>query len=268
MKSYNTLYYLLTVLLIMGAFASMAQNSYGMQIISMVTIAFGLIFLIRFVGQLNDGGGSDKLAPTEYLSLFLLALIFTFRSFQVYFPYIEWLFGISGIVIAGIYTVKAIRHFRYYKQKNITVAFLLMIAYFSISFFSLAMVLFAFNPLLARYLGIFSLVLIAGFLFGGIFYGRFLVGLEKTSVFKVIAGFRDRFYLLLTLFVLFTLYVGLTGAGVLPRLYSDNYPQAYYKLVNEAETGKERPVEGKYQYERFKTAYDQFVEKNIRAASK
>ncbi len=42
MKSYNTLYYLLTVLLIMGAFASMAQNSYGMQIISVVCIAFGL----------------------------------------------------------------------------------------------------------------------------------------------------------------------------------------------------------------------------------
>jgi hypothetical protein len=268
MKSYNTLYYLLTVLLIMGAFASMAQNSYGMQIISMVTIAFGLIFLIRFVSQLNIKGDERGLSLLEYASLFLLALIFTFRGFQLYFPFIEWLFGISGIAIAGIYIVKAIRHFLNYQQKNITVAFLLMTAYFSISFFSLAMMLFAFNPPFARYLGIFSLVLIGGFLFGGIYYGRFLVGTEKTSVFKVIAGFRDRFYLLLTLFVLFTLYVGLTGAGVLPRLYSDNYPQAYYKLVNEAETGKEKPVEGRYQYERFKTAYDHFVEKNIRSGSK
>jgi hypothetical protein len=83
----------------------------------------------------------------------------------------------------------------------------------------------------------------------------------------VITGFRDRFYLLLTLFILFTLYVGLTGAGVLPRLYSDNYPQAYYKLVNEAETGKEKPTDGRYRYENFKTAYDQFVEKNMKSGS-
>jgi hypothetical protein len=268
MKSYNTLYYLLTVLLIMGAFASMAQNSYGMQIISVVSMAFGLIFLILFIHQLNNKKGNHALSLLEYLSLFLLALIFTFRSFQVYFPYIEWLFVISGMAIAGIYTAKAIHHFQTCRRKNLTLATLVMVAYLSISFFSLAMVLFAFNPSFARYLGFLALLLIAGFLIGGIFYSRLLLGIEKTSVFKLIAGFRDRFYLLLTLFILLTLYVGLTGAGVLPKLYSDNYPQAYYKLVNEAESGNEKPVDGRYQYENFKTAYDQFVEKNIKSESK
>jgi hypothetical protein len=268
MKSYNTLYYLLTVLLIMGAFASMAQNSYGMQIISAVSMAFGLIFLIHFIRQLNNKEGSHTLSLLEYLSLFLLALIFTFRSFQVYFPYIEWLFVISGVAIAGIYIIRAIQHFRSYRQKNIALAGLILIGYLSISFFSLAMVLFAFNPVFARYLGMLSLLLITVFFVAGIFYNKLLAGIEKSSVFKVIAGLRDRFYLLLTLFILFTFYVGLTGGGVLPKLYSDNYPQAYYKLVNEAETGKEKAVDGKYRYENFKNAYDQFVEKNIKIESK
>ena len=267
MKSYNTLYYLLTVLLIMGAFASMAQNSYGMQIISMVSIAFGLIFLIQFIRQLNNKKGISG-SGIEYLSLLILALIFTFRSFQIYFPYVEWLFGISGIVIAGIYLKKAIDHFRYYQTMNATLAWLIGISYISISFFSLAMVLFVFNPQLARWLGILSLVLIAGFFVGGIFYNRLLIAGEKYSVFAVIAGFRDRFYLLLTFLVLFSHYLGLTSSGVLPKLYSDNYPQAYYKLVNEAETGKEKPDGGKYKYEKFKTAYDQFIEKNIKTDSK
>jgi hypothetical protein len=268
MKSYNTLYYLLTVLLIMGAFASMAQNSYGMQIISMVSMIFGLIFLIHFIRALIKKEGSDALSLVEYLSLFLLAFIFTFRSFQVYFPYVEWVFGISGAAIACIYIVKAIQHFRNYRQKNIVLACQILMGYLSISCFSLAMVSFAFNPVFARFLGMLSLLLIAGFLVAGIFYNRLLVGIEKPSVFKVIAGFRDRFYLLLTLYILFAFYVGLTGAGVLPKLYSDNYPQAYYKLVNEAETGKEKAVDGKYHYENFKTAYDQFVEKNLKSDSK
>ena len=267
MKSYNTLYYLLTVLLIMGAFASMAQNSYGMQIISVVCIAFGLIFLIQYIRQLTNKEGVAG-SGIELLSLFILALIFTFRSFQIYFPYVEWLFGIAGITIAIVYLKKAIGHFRYYLPKNVTLAWLIGVSYISISFFSLAMVLFVFNPQFARLLGILSLLLIAGFFAGAIFYNGSSVNGEKSSVFKVIAGFRDRLFLLLTLFVLFSLYIGLTGSGVLPKLYSDNFPQAYYKLVDEAETGKEKPVDGKYKYEKFKTAYDQFLERNIKTGSK
>ena len=34
MKSYNSIYYLLAVMLILGGFASMAQNDYGMLILS------------------------------------------------------------------------------------------------------------------------------------------------------------------------------------------------------------------------------------------
>ena len=267
MKSYNTLYYLLTVLLIMGAFASMAQNSYGILIISVVCIAFGLIFLVQYIRQINNKGRVAG-SGIELLSLFILALIFTFRSFQIYFPYVEWLFGIAGITIAIIYLKKAIDHFRFYLPKNATLAWLIGVAYISISFFSLSMVLFVFNPQFARLLGILSLLLIAGFFVGAIFYNSTLVSGEKSSVFAVISGFRDRVFLLLTLFVLFSLYVGLTGSGVLPKLYSDNFPQAYYKLVDEAETGKEKPVDGKYKYEKFKTAYDQFLERNIKTGVK
>jgi hypothetical protein len=50
----------------------------------------------------------------------------------------------------------------------------------------------------------------------------------------------------------------------LPKLYSDQFPQAYFKLVNNAETGKEKPVNGKYRHEEFKAMYDQFVERNIK----
>ena len=46
MKNYYTIYYLLVMLLILGAFASMAQNGYGIAIIGGVALTFGLIFFM------------------------------------------------------------------------------------------------------------------------------------------------------------------------------------------------------------------------------
>jgi hypothetical protein len=53
--------------------------------------------------------------------------------------------------------------------------------------------------------------------------------------------------------------MGLTKVDLIPRMYSDQFPQAYFELVNRAESGEERPVDGAYQHEKFKAAYDRFV---------
>lgn len=75
----------------------------------------------------------------------------------------------------------------------------------------------------------------------------------------IIANFKDHSLLLMSLFVAFFLYFSLTGLDVLPKLYSDDFPQAYFDLVNKAETGGEIPVNGKYRHEEFKAMYDAFV---------
>ncbi|NJN42639.1 MAG: hypothetical protein HC811_10825 [Flammeovirgaceae bacterium] len=49
MKRYNTAYYLLSVLLILGSFASMAQNDYGSYILGLVTFGFAFLFLLQFL---------------------------------------------------------------------------------------------------------------------------------------------------------------------------------------------------------------------------
>ena len=48
MKNYNPIYYFLFILLVTGAFASMAQNSYGIKMMGGVAFAFGLVFLVEF----------------------------------------------------------------------------------------------------------------------------------------------------------------------------------------------------------------------------
>jgi len=264
MKSYNTVYYLLTVLLIMGGFASMAQNSYGIPIISGVCMAFGLIFFIQFIQALKGNEPNRTEQAVEFFVLFVLAAIFTLRTLQIYFPFIEWIFVAAALVLALNYLTRLRHWFRLISLKNKTLSILILIAYLSIVLFCIAMVELTFKPRIARWTGALALTLVFVFLLSGLFKRHFLIDGENKSAFSFIAGFRDRLYLLLSLFIIFSLYFGLSGSGILPKLYSNKFPQAYFELVNNAETGKEKPVDGKFKYQEFKERYDQFVERNLR----
>jgi hypothetical protein len=56
--------------------------------------------------------------------------------------------------------------------------------------------------------------------------------------------------------------MGLTKIGALPRMYSDEFQQAYFNLVDQAEAGNEKAVIGKFKHEEFKAQYDRFVKRN------
>jgi len=265
MKSYNTVYYLLTVLLIMGGFASMAQNNYGIPIISVVCMAFGVIFLIQFFQELSMKESNRTEQAIEFFVLFILAFIFTLRTLQIYFPFIDWIFVAAALVLALNYLTRLRHWFRLINLKNKTLARLILIAYLSIVMFCIAMVEITFKPRIARWTGGLALILVFIFLLSGLFRRHFLLEGENKSVFSFIAGFKDRLYLLLSLFIIFSLYFGLSGAGILPKLYSDKFPQAYFELVNNAETGKEKPAKGgEFKYQEFKKSYDQFVDRNLK----
>ena len=96
MKKYNTIYYLLFILLIMGAFASMAQNSYGLKIMGGVAFVFGLLFLIEFISVLSEKGKKDIYRLIEPACLLTLSIIFALRVFYIHFPFVEWLFAEIG----------------------------------------------------------------------------------------------------------------------------------------------------------------------------
>lgn len=268
MKSYNTVYYLLTVLLIMGAFASMAQNSYGMAIISGVCICFGLIFLLRFLQSLGVKDKTNRHFSVEFFVLFLLAILFSLRSFQIYIPFIEWIFAAAGLILALIYFQRMTFYAEQLKSKNKKLRDIIRTGYLSIVLFCLSMAMTTFAPLISRLIGVIAIILLVVFITAGLISRHFLVDGESQSAFTRIAGFRDQFYLLLSMFIIFALYFGLSGPGILPKLYSSKYPQAYFEMVNQAETGKEKPVNGEYRYQAFKKNYDQFVETNIKQPAK
>ena len=141
-------------------------------------------------------------------------------------------------------------------------AILVILFYGSIILYVVSMVTVPLLPQLAEPTGGTAFALLLSFLFLSIWKQDIMLEGEKVTGFSYVLKFKDRSVVLLTLFVLFTAYMGLTKIDVLPKMYSDEYPQAYFELVKQAEAGEEKPVNGKYKHEEFKEMYDRFVSRN------
>lgn len=262
MKKYNSLFYLLFILLIMGSFASMAQNSYGMMIIGGVAFAFSLIFIAELVIVLRTPGKKDFFIVLEPVCLLILALVFGCRVFYIYFSYVEMLFSVAGGVLAVIYLRKMLSSYRELKTQNKLLAMLVTIYYLSIAVFLCSLVIIPFVSEWAQGIGIAAFVLLSIFVVAGFFSKGIWVNGEKVSVFTKVARFKDHSIVIISLFILFSLYIGFNKIGILPGIYSDEYPRAYFELVQKAAAKKDRPVDGRYKYEEFMEQYKRFVEHN------
>jgi hypothetical protein len=262
MKKNNAIYFLLFILLIMGAFASMAQNNYGMKIIGGVAFAFALIFIVEFISVIRKNEKNDVYTLIEPVCLFLLAFIFGLRVFYIRFPYIEMLFGAAGTLLAIIYLRKMILRYRYYQPKNNFLSTFVLIFHLSIVLFLVSLVMAPFAPKTGEVTGTIALVLLLVFIVAALFKKDLLVEGVNMSAFKMIKHFRDHSIIIVSLFLLFSLYFGFNMAGILPGVYSDEFPKVYFELVDKAASGKEKPVDGKYKYGEFKKKYDEFIKHN------
>jgi hypothetical protein len=262
MKKYNPLYYLLFILLIMGAFASMAQNSYGLKLMGGVAFVFGLLFLRQLYTAVKKKGGKNLMEIAELTGLFLLSVILGLRIFYIHFMYVEVLFAVAGLLLLSVYLQKMIVRYRLLQPKNNLLAILILIFHFSIILFIISLVLVPFAPTPGEYAGTGAFALLLLFLIIAFYKRKLLVDGENVSAIKWVTRFKDHSIVIVSLFLLLTLYVGFNRIGVLPGIYADQFPQAYYKLVNDAVSRKEKPVDGRYKHEEFKKKYDQFVERN------
>lgn len=262
MKRYNAIYYLLFILLVMGAFASMAQNGYGLKIMGGVAFVFALVFMIEFTTLLRKKNNGDVYALAEAACLFILSIVFGLRVFYIHFSYIELLFGAAGVILVLLYLRKMMIRFRHYRQRNNFLGLLVLFFHLSIILFLVSLTLVPFAPKTSEVTGVVALGLLVAFIVAAFFRNELLVDGEKISAFKMVRNIKDHSVIIVSLFLLFSLYLGFNRIGILPGIYSDEFPRAYFELVDRAATKKEKPVDGKYKYEEFMKKYQQFLEHN------
>jgi len=262
MKKYNPIYYLLFILLVMGTFASMAQNSYGLRIMGGVAFVFALVFFIQCITFLRRKDGINIFAVIETACLFIVAIIFGFRVFYIYFPYVELLFELSAMVLAIVYMMRMLTRFNHFKKESSFLAFLIVVFHLSIILFLVSLAIFPFKPVIADITGIAAFIFLVFFLISALVKKDLQLHGEKVSAFKMIRLLKDHSIIIITLFILFSLYTGLNRTGLLPGIYSDEYPRAYFELLENSSSNKEKQVDGKYKYDEFIEEYQQFLEHN------
>ena len=263
MKRNNPKYYLLFILLIMGTFASMARNSYGLKIMGGVALAFGLVFLLEFITALVRKEKKDNYVLAELAAMILFSIIFGCRIFNIHFPYIEWMFVLAGAWLVFFYIRKLFIRYKRLVDKNSKLAWLGLLFHMSIILFLISLIIAPFAIQNAEWVGILAFTIFLVFIIGAFVKRDDLVEGNKVTAIQMVTGYRDHSIVLSILFLLFFLFAAFNKVGMLPTIYSDEMPQAYFKLVNDAVTGKENPIDGKLKYEEFMERYQQFLEHNM-----
>jgi len=260
MKKINIVYYLLFMLLILGAFAAMAQNGYGFDIIGFVCLVFGIVFLIRLVRLSGKGKKTDIWAMLEFCCLSAMAFGFALKSFHIYVAFLDRMLAISSLFLALVFAKRMIEHFADLKGKNTRLSYIILIYYSSLIVFLLAIASTIFFPAFSVYFETVAFLLMLVFVVCSFMYKRVMVDGSSRSVLDHLRAFRDSSMLLVCIFTIMVLYTGLTRVGLLPTMYSDDFPQAYFRMVNADNSKKE--TNGKYKHQEFKEQYEAFLKKN------
>jgi hypothetical protein len=246
----------------MGGFAAMAQNDYGISIIGFVSVTFGLLFIIQLVQTLFSKDPAPLLNSVELGCLAVLSLLLSFRVFYIHFALVEWIFGAVGFLLIFVYFHQWLEVHRGLKGKSVVLSWIIVLFYFSIVTYIASMITVPFFQSLAEPLGIAAFVLLILFTAGSFLNRNLILDGERVSAFSFVARLKNQSVVVTSLFLLFTLYSGLTRIEFLPKMYSDEFPQSYFLLIDRAEKGIEKPVKGKHKHEGFKEKYDQFVERH------
>lgn len=261
MNRYAQLFYILFFLLIMGAFASMAQNSYGLTILGLVGITFAITFLWRGISLLRAKGPKKKYAIIEMFCLAIISVLLALRVFYFRIPGVEILLTTVSLVLILVYTRRMIRLSKEMKREQPKFVFPVIVFYSSLILFLLSLMLMPIHEATAEVVGIIAFAVLLVDIVYCTFSNKAIVNGKTESGFSIIFKLKDHSLLITSIFFLFSIYLGLNRLGVLPELYSDEYPQAYFELVNEAATGEDQPKQGVYQYQQFKSGYDEFVQR-------
>ena len=218
-------HYLLFLLIIFGGFASMAQNNYGLTLISGACIFFAVSMLIELVQKIKLFRLSKIV---ELVGLIILFILFGLRAAYIHFLHVEWLLVIASVMLIIIYVIYGLNKIKQLGSDNNRIRNLILSYYSSLILFTMSIIVSMIIPSFAEPLG----ALATGFL------GLFILGLYLSKT-QIINGVEvkttdylrkqaSHSILLMTGYLLISLYSGLHMVGILPSLYTNTLPPGLY----------------------------------------
>jgi len=256
---------ILIMLALVGVFAAMARNAYGFDFIGVACLGLAGLFTIQLGWTLiSEYGAITRAEIPELGELFLLSLLtllFGLRAFYIYVDYSEFIFiGVCVLQIV-VYAFIGYKVFAGTRSSNKALAANLGFFYASILLFLLSI---AVRSKAAWSLGLGVLALITAFPFFIVVaqQKKFEVESKSISLLQFIVASKNKAGLLFLFFISSALFTGLNYWGAIPAIENVDRPKDYIELINQAESGKEKPVNGQYQHEKYKEAMDRFVKRH------
>lgn len=255
MKRYSTVYFLLGALLLLGAFASMAQYSYGMKICGLATVGFTIAFLIE-LWSIQLGGKKRIRHSLELASLALLSLIFAFRNFSI-----EWSF-FNELQTAAFTVLICLLGYAAFEQigvsKTVQEATAIGMYYTSVVLLVLSALAGIIFPQFPQYIMLAALVALSLFVVLAVIARPVSTDGDTMSMWGyLLRKVKDKSALILIACILVIGFGTLHASGVLPRLYYGTYPQGYQNLIESGVTSSDQIKSGE-----FKERYEVFLERN------
>lgn len=255
MKKNIVLYYILMLLLVMGAFAAMALNSYGILLMSYVALGFGLLFLLELLRLPREGEMTNLYKASlaiELISLSGLCLLYFLRGISIE---MTGSLLLKFILFSLLFVVNAYHLVRAWH--NAQAAPLKVKG--SLALYFLALLLYLASNYLPAEWGLAAIVLALGcqviFLIFGWWKGTVILNGEETSAWKKVIQFRNKSGVQVIFYTLASLYFVLHTAHLLPPLYNGSLPNGYSKVVEQWQKDKT-----KTNPDEFEQAYKKFLE--------
>ena len=265
MKIQRVIQSVLFAIILVGVFAAMAKNAYGFTLMGIGCFWLALLYMVQLIWKLVEDhfalSKSELLVVAELFLLSILLTLFGLRAFYIYLPGGEFVFIMICSLLLVVYSVTAYNIFTDHKMNNLTFAVKNIFFFSSVIFFILAM-LTRTVTLLSLAFGALAVLAALPFLFSIIRQQKFEVSGKSISLFQFVASSSNKAGLLFLFFLSSSLYVGISQAGLIPVIENADRPKAYIELINEAESGKEKPVDGKYHHEKYKKVMDDFLKRH------
>ena len=258
MKPRIVFHYFLYLAIILGAFASMAQNDYGLTVVSWSCYLFALSIIFELIERFAKLSW-DKII--ELAGLAILLVLFGLRAAYIHFAYVETLLMVVSALLIAIYTLHARRKIKQANQGNKRLRNLILVYYLSLIGYTLSMGITILLPSLTEIIGGLATALLVLFFVGILLSKQQLINGVEVKTSEYLRKQAGHSIVLMTGYLLISLYAGLHMTGLLPSLYTDELPHAYIELIYDAETGKETPIKGVYKHELYRKAYDNFLER-------
>jgi hypothetical protein len=266
MKISQVLQSLFIALILAGLSAMMAKNGYGYTLMGLSCFGLAALYFAQIIWKvIEDFSGMEKKEIPGILELLLLAILislFGFRAFYINVPFSDLIFiSVCGLLIV-VYSLMAAGTINTAKKENPAVAGSILFFFSSLILFLLSLGTRIFNPYLSAVIGALGILASVPFLFSLLRQKRYNYSGRSITLLQFIVSSRNKVGMLFLFFMFSGIYMGLSNFKIIPAIENADKPPTYIELINQAESGKEKPVNGKYQHEIYKEAMDKFLQRH------